>query len=162
MGFEAERLPRARDASQLVLQELGDELLVYDQRDHKAHSLDGVAAAVFRRCDGRTTVAEAAEAIAAGGRPADVALVAAALDELRATGLLESPAPRVPALSRRDALRRVGFIAGAAVAIPLVQSIVAPSVAQAASCGDVLQPCCVGNTCNGTNICSAGTCQPGD
>src|SRR2546423_15689116 len=42
--------PRARDA-RLVIQELPDELLVYDLERHRAHSLNRTAALVWRHCD---------------------------------------------------------------------------------------------------------------
>ena len=161
MGSPAQRLPRARSAKDFVFQELGDELLVYDRRTHHAHSLHRQAAVAFRRCDGHTTFAQVSGELAALGLPSERDHVEAALEELRIAGLLEVVAPVATnvALSRRDALRRVGFIAGAAVAIPLVQSIVAPSVAQAASCGGPNQTCCGGTTCDPGLSCLGGSCQ---
>ena len=169
MGIQAERLPRSRDANQLVLQELGDELLVYDRQQHRAHSLNRCAAEVFRRCDGHTSVADLRGALATAGLDNGDEAIAMALAQLRTAGLLdERAAPRsrsanaggAAALRRRDALRKVGFIAGAAMALPLVQSIVAPSVAQAASCGALSTPCCGGTNCDPGLVCLGGTCQP--
>ena len=52
-------MPRARQ-DELIVEELQDETLVYDLKRHKAHCLNRTSALVWRRCDGRTTVAEVA------------------------------------------------------------------------------------------------------
>ena len=155
-------MPRARGSAELVVEELPDELLVYDTLRHKAHCLNSSAAQVFRMCDGRTSVDAAAAALAHAGLPGGVEVVEFALAELERAELLEAAPPvtrRAP--SRRTALRRIGLIAGASLALPLIQSIVAPSVAQAASaCGALNQPCCNGTSCDATLVCSGGTCGP--
>src|SRR5690348_5803833 len=51
--------PKARQ-DDLLLEELPAELLVYDQRSHRAHCLNATAAAVFRQADVSRTVAEIA------------------------------------------------------------------------------------------------------
>jgi len=43
--------PLARSAD-LIVDSVGDELLVYDSVSHRAHSLNSVGAAVWRACDG--------------------------------------------------------------------------------------------------------------
>jgi hypothetical protein len=48
-------LPKAR-RNKLVIQELPDEVLVYDQERDKAHCLNQTAALVWKQCDGRTDV----------------------------------------------------------------------------------------------------------
>jgi hypothetical protein len=58
----------------------------------------------------------------------------------------------VPRMSRREAVRRIGI--GAAIAIPLVTSIITPTPAQAATCTGRCGPCSTGATC-----CS-GLCAP--
>jgi hypothetical protein len=155
-------LPRARGVSELVLEELPDELLVYDTRRHRAHCLNRSAALVFRRCDGRTTIDEMATVLKQEGVPGGADVVEFALVELARANLLEADAPaarRPP--SRRSVLKRIGFIAGASLALPLIKSIIAPSVAEAASCGGVFQPCCGGanGTCTQPFTCQGGTCQ---
>ena len=52
-------LPHARD-EELAVQELADEVLVYDLKRHKAHCLNPAVARIWKRCDGKTTVAELA------------------------------------------------------------------------------------------------------
>jgi len=49
-----EPLPQAR-SEDLVIQDIGDEVLVYDLTRHKAHCLNRTAALVWRKCDGTRT-----------------------------------------------------------------------------------------------------------
>src|SRR5437016_4477048 len=53
-------LPRARTEG-LVVEELTDEVLVYDLQRHKAHCLNLTAAAIWKQCDGRSTAAQIAD-----------------------------------------------------------------------------------------------------
>jgi len=55
MKENAGSIPRARREG-LVIQELPDEVLVYDRERDKAHCLNQTAALVWGYCDGRTTV----------------------------------------------------------------------------------------------------------
>jgi hypothetical protein len=159
------RKPRAR-TSGLVVNALADEVLVYDLARAQAHRLNRVAARVWRQCDGTRTLAEiAAASVADAGAALTPETVAYALAELARAHLLAGPAPSGPRLTRRELLQRAG---GAAAAVPLVASIVAPTAADAASCvapdqqgcsslGDCC-PCppgqltdCIGTTC----VCSS-------
>src|SRR4051812_27187471 len=51
--------PKAR-ADGLVVQELMDEILVYDLVRHRSHCLNRTAALVWRHCDGSSSVPEMA------------------------------------------------------------------------------------------------------
>ena len=89
----------------LILQELEDELLVYDLERDKACCLNHSAAAVFKRCDGRTTPAEIADLLQTEiGAASDETFVWLALDLLGRNHLLkrriEWPAG-IPRISRR-------------------------------------------------------------
>ena len=143
--------PRAR-ADELVIEELGDELLVYDLRTDAAHSLDASAAAVWRACDGETSP----HAIAAATGTTREG-VEHALRELAERDLVEAPA----AHSRREAMK-IGVTAGAVgVAIPIVHSIVAPTAAEAQSgCVPVSGTCLFSSQCCSNN-CNDGVCVPG-
>jgi hypothetical protein len=125
----------------LIVESLEDELVVYDTERNRAHSLNGVAAAVWEACDGVRDSAALAEAV--GVTEDDVWR---ALSQLEERGLLDGELPRRmsgPEYSRRQAVRRMGLIgASAAFAAPLVKSIVVPTAAQAgASCASEGQPC---------------------
>jgi len=160
----------------LLLRELPDELLVYDTKQHRAHCLNRTAATVFRRADGTLTVADLARLLDPDApRPAGEAAVRMALERLDEAGLLEG-GPFRPALSRRDVVRRVGL--GAALLLPAVASIVAPTPAEAvvSGCIDLSQgESCVGHTgeyctcdeaaygcsthvCTGLGTCTAEPC----
>lgn len=151
--------PRARSEG-LVVRELEGEVLVYDLERHRAVCLNPSAAAVWRRCDGRTEVASLGRALAAGqSSDGDEGVVWLALEQLARDHLLEERPPRVAdsrRVTRRELIRRLGL--AAAASLPLVTSVVAPTPAQAASCK---QP---GELCNSSveccrGLCSSGTCS---
>src|ERR1700674_5130626 len=74
--------PLARKAG-LVIQELPDEVLVYDLERDRAHCLNQTAAFVWQRCDGKNTTQQIARTL---GRQFDCAvdekIVWLALDQL--------------------------------------------------------------------------------
>jgi hypothetical protein len=156
--------------SGLLIRELPDELLVYDQEQHRAHCLNRTAALVFRHADGTRTAAEL------GRLPgANEEVVTLALEQLAASGLLEPGSSNADTASvhagmtRRDVARRVGL--AAAILLPAVASIVAPTAAEAAAtCVTTCAGATVGTPCTsfGANPCTetcagtmAGTCTDG-
>jgi hypothetical protein len=155
--------------SGLVVRELPDELVVYDLDNHQAHCLNRTAAAVYRAADGRHDVAALAAMLAGReGEAADEDVVRMALEQLDRAGLLEGETAVPPAagVSRRDVMLKVGL--GAAVLLPIVTSILAPTPAEAAatcvsSCSGQPNgtPCsCLGaNPC--TDTCISGACSDG-
>jgi hypothetical protein len=156
MAAQHFRLPRAR--RDVVTQELPDELLVYDTVRHKAHCLNRAAALVWKHCDGKTTIAQMGALLEEAGLPPGVEVIELALNELERAHLLAermSLPGSIQSRSRRALLKKAGLIAGAALAIPLVQSIVAPTVAQAASC------LAAGSICPGAAPCCSGRCVGG-
>jgi hypothetical protein len=119
----ARKIPLARDEG-LVVEELGDELLVYDLTRDEAHCLGTVAARVWNACDGSTTVDSMSVQLSL-----DHETVVDALSGLRACHLLdEGPAA---AMTRRGLTMRAVKIGAAAVAAPLIVSIAAPAAAMA-------------------------------
>jgi hypothetical protein len=128
--------PKAR-RDDLLIEELATELLVYDQRSHRAHCLNGSAASVFRSADGNRSVTEIAKA-ASDNLHASFGedLTWLALEELDKNDLLESPLARTATgPSRRDILSG-GTVAAAL--LPLVLAITAPTPASAQSVGPSL------------------------
>jgi hypothetical protein len=137
-----EQLPSGRREG-LIVETIDDELLLYDTERDRAHSLNAVAAAVWRGSDGKRDPAALAEEV---GVTEDA--VWRALSQLEERGLLDGELPRRmggPEYSRRQAVRRIGLIgASAAFAAPLVKSIVVPTPTQAGvtqSCVPEGQPC---------------------
>jgi hypothetical protein len=126
--------------SDLLTEELDGELLVYDEQRDVACRLNRTAALVWRSSDGQRTLADLVEVLREEvGELADEDLVMVTLDHLEEHGLIESGYtrrdPNAARLSRRRFIRRVGVVGTAALALPVVQSIVAPTPAAAQSGG---------------------------
>lgn len=152
----ARPLARKQD---LLVRELPGEVLVYDLARDRAHCLNETAAFVWQRCDGRNTAREIALLL---GKKVDSTIdekiVWLALDQLAAHDLLKHrPAtpPSLLGINRRQMVRALGL--GAIVAVPLVESIVAPSAAQAATCFPSGHACAAGAQCCST-ICNSNVC----
>jgi hypothetical protein len=149
------------------VREIGEEILVYDLARHEAHCLNAPAAFVYRHCDGQTGVDEIARRMTRElGLHGATPWVATALGALDEAGLLEAPLapPTVSSPGRRALLRSAG--AGAALLLPAVVSLVAPTPAEAAaSCVDScagqpnFTPCnCVDTTPPCLFQCQTGVC----
>jgi hypothetical protein len=127
-------VPPARRRTQLAIERLGHETLVYDLERHRAFCLNRPAALVWRLCDGRRPVGEIAERLERKlGRPMPLEAVGWTLRRLSRCGLLLARVPATPAaggVSRRDLVRRLGLAIALA---PNVFLVVAPTAAQAAS-----------------------------
>ena len=153
-------LPQSR-TDQLVIQQAADETLVYDLDSHKAHCLNRAASAVWSRCDGTTTVSEMAEILERDlGIPADDDVVRLALSQLQKAKLLDGPfqMPFVGAApARRVVIKRMGLLGAAALLLPVITSIVAPTAVSAATCIPNGQPC---TAPSGVECCS-GNCPAG-
>ncbi len=137
--------PQAR-SRYLEIEEVDDDLIVYDLEQARAHSLHAVAAAVWRRCDGVTSVEDISRAVAKSLElPPNIDVVWEVLRQLDLIGLLEPPArePGGPVV-RRSALRKLGW--AAAAAIPLVTSMAIPTAAYAQSAGTPGPPGPIGPT----------------
>jgi hypothetical protein len=150
----------ARQSDLVVKPVADDEVLVYDLSRHRAHSLNAVAAAVWRRCDGRTDASAIAAAIrGTEGLGVTEETVRYALAQLGRARLLMGPAPE-PGLTRRDWLRRLGTTA--AISVPVVTSIVAPTVAHAQSvtCLPAFAQCQLNAECCSGGCDVNGFCAP--
>jgi hypothetical protein len=146
------RLPRAL-TEDFVIRELDDETLVYDTGRDKAHCLNRTAALVWAQCDGKTTASQAAQSLQGKlHMSVDTDLVWLAVKQLERFHLVESNGES-PSVSRRTLVLKY---APAALALPVIMSISAPTPAGAASCGG---PCNDG-TCPAGCICdfSNNTC----
>jgi hypothetical protein len=119
-------LPEAR-LDDISIEELPNEVLIYDRRRDVAHCLDATASRVWAACRDKQT-----ESAFLDAHPdIDAATLRMALAELRAQSLLaESPLIVSTAMSRRQL---VGATAAAAVGATMVTSIVAPTPAHAAT-----------------------------
>jgi hypothetical protein len=151
-----EALPLARKES-LVIKEVDNETLIYDLETDQAHCLNETAARVWRSCDGRSTPQEIATNLATeGNKPVDGGVVWLALEQLDRFKLLAT-SPSKPAnlsgISRRRMVRTLGV---AAIALPMITSLVVPVAAQVGSPSCCLNP----NDCLPTQCCDTSAVCP--
>jgi peptide-methionine (S)-S-oxide reductase len=128
--------PRAR-RDRLFVQDVGDEIVIYDQDTRKAHRLNPTAALVWRACDGRASAADIVKTIRPKlGPAADENLVRIALGRLEATRLLDGALERSPdevAERRRAFLRKGAAVGAVSLLMPVVATLPRPSLAAALS-----------------------------
>ena len=156
--------PIARKSG-LVVQEVPDEVLVYDLESNKDHCLNQSAAMVWKSCDGNNSVSEIAKLVEgqAGGKVTED-FVWLAIDQLSENNLLEKAiSPSFEGTSRREVIKKIGL--ASMVAIPVIASLVAPQSALAASSCSCTAPASCGNApnagCPNTTRCnSSGLCAP--
>jgi len=158
------QFPTARNSG-LVVQEVPDEILVFDLENNKAHCLNGTAAMVWKSCDGKTSVPEIAKYLEVQtGKGVNDDLVWLAVDQLSENNLLETTASSpFKGQSRRDVIKKIGL--ASVIAIPVVASLVAPqSVLANVSCICTSSTDCPApgfETCASLTCCNtAGICAP--
>ena len=154
-------LPRSC-TDRLVIRELDDETLVYDTERDKAHCLNHTAALVWAQCDGKTTALQAAGVLKDKlNASVDSDFVWLAVKQLERFHLVDSSS-KSPSVSRRALVLKY---APAALALPVIMSISAPTPAITGSCTAAGNPCGPGlpPCCPGTGGCfgSPATCQLG-
>lgn len=148
----------------IVVQELSDEVLIYDLGTDKAFCLNETSAVIWQMCDGTKTVSEISRA--AGKKlnaPISEDFVWLALELLKKDKLVNDEFKSVfEGMTRREVIRKVGLVS--MVALPVVASIIAPSSvhAQSGTClcsapGDcVTQTTCPSTVnCNGSMVCAS-------
>lgn len=145
------QFPRAR--LDCLSREFDSELLVYDPQRNVGHCLNSTAAATWKLCDGNNSPSQISRTLSRQlSVRMDESVVLLALDQLAGAHLLVEPVVPAKRLSRRVAIRRIGI--AAAIVLPLVTSVVAPTPAQAASCLHNNQPCA------NNAMCCSGVCVP--
>ena len=156
------QFPTAR-TNGIVVQDVPNEVLVYDLESIKAHCLNQTASMVWKACDGKTSVPEIARLIGSQtGEKVSDDLVWLAIDQLQENSLLETKLePKFAVQTRREALKKIGM--ASMIALPIVVSLAAPKTVLAATscqCTPVNQdpsPTCqargCGNRCNNGGIC---------
>ncbi len=169
------QIPVARKEG-LVIQEMSDEVLVYDLDSNKAHCLNQTAATVWKSCDGKNSVSDISKLFGSqSGKAVNEDLIWLAIDQLNEKNLLAGEiSAKYAGDNRREIIKKVGL--AALVALPLVTSLVAPKSVSAQSrclnpgclCTLNMGTCttpggCVCNAFHGTNDCPGictGGCAP--
>lgn len=157
--------PKTRSEN-IVVQELENEILIYDLMNDKAYCLNKTSAMIWQLCDGKNSVAEMSLNLSKKlSQPISEDLIWLALDNFKKDNLLEESQQleiKFNGLNRRDVIKKIGF--ASMIALPIVSSVIAPSAAMAqsgllannAACTTNSQ-CQSGNCFGGTKCCVAGT-----
>lgn len=143
----------------LVMQNLENEVLLYDLKVNKAFCLNETLAFVWNACDGNQSVTAISRRLSQEfSHPIDEDFVWLALEQLKKEKLLmngEALKTNFKGLSRREVIRKVGL--SSMVALPLISSVIAPTALNAQSTAG-----CAGLTClvnggfEGENGCCDG------
>jgi DNA-binding MarR family transcriptional regulator len=147
--------PLAR-SDDLIVEELGDEVLLYDTKTDRAHSLSPEAARVWRACNGQTPVEQLSSRLGLDQETVDRALA-----ELDSCELLDvRPSIVADGTTRREVTLRLAKVGAAAAAAPLIVSVVAPAPAMAVTLAQCLnQSIRDSNNCgNNTGCHNLGCC----
>jgi hypothetical protein len=146
--------PLAR-STDLIIEELGDEVLVYDTKIDRGHSLSPEASKVWRACNGTTSAEELSARLGLDSETVD-----RALDELSSCDLLEvSPTIMADGSTRREVSLKLAKVGAAVAAAPLIVSVVAPTPAMArsiAACARFTSGNCGGGGC--LSLCGCCCC----
>jgi hypothetical protein len=125
----------------IVIQELQDEILIYDLRKNKALCLNKTSAMIWQECDGTKSVAEISQTLGKKLKlniPQD--LVWLAVEQFKTDNLLnnsQSVVTPFEGLTRREVIRKIGF--ASMVMLPVISAIIAPTAlqAQSSACGPI-------------------------
>ena len=140
--------PKARSAG-LDIEDLNDEIVVYDRTSDQVHLLSASTAKIWRLCDGKRRTVDIVDELE--GQEASLIAVDGALSELEAFELLdlseEADASQAPVnLSRRSLLTHAaGASAFAAVTIVTLEAPLAASINSKlcqSSCNGADPECC--------------------
>lgn len=159
--------PKTRSEN-IVVQEMDDEILIYDLNDNKAFCLNETSAIIYQLCNGKNSVAEINQQLSGKFKqPISDELIWLALDGLKKDNLLEESEQfdiDFKGLTRRQVIKKVGL--SSLVVLPVIASMVAPAAAATASLAALLASCsspsscqsgnCVASSAGGLKCCAAG------
>lgn len=174
----SKRLIHPARAADVLVEEVGDETVVYDLKTKEAHCLKPLAAFAFAHADGKRTLDELVQLAQRTLTPAPSATeVSAVVAELERSSLLDVPQLSVQhGTSRREMLRNTAMAGAAATISGAFVTTVAAPAAWAATCYNqpggcscdphsgtagnhscLLQHCC--GSSQGTDVCNIGCCS---
>ena len=149
-------------SAHLVIQELGNETLIYNTSTNQASCLNETAAFVWRSCSGDKSIDDIALSFEEKfGQAVNAGFVRLAISQLNDKHLLSGSDvgdTKIP--NRREAIRKIALTT--AVAIPVVASLVAPQNVMAQTscrCGSpghcITQTACPSTVnCNPSSVCA--------
>ena len=142
--------------SNIVIQELKNEVLIYDLTINKAFCLNPTSTLIWQLCDGKLSIAEMSRVLSQKlNTPITEDLIWLALDQFKQDNLLEqSQLLKIEfgGLSRREIIRKVGY--ASLVMLPTIVGVTAPRAIQAAS-----GLCQINADCNDNNLCTLDRCD---
>ena len=155
------QVPVARKQG-LVVQEMSEEVLIYDLDTNNAHCLNDTAAFVWKSCNGNNSIADIAKLIQGKAvNPVPEELVWLAIEQLNEKNLLNSEvSTKLKGQSRRQVIKKIGL--ASMIALPIVASLTAPtSVMATLSCTCTISPNCLTTACPSMVNCNpVGICAP--
>jgi hypothetical protein len=152
----------------IVVQEMENEILIYDLTTNKAFCLNETSALIWQLCDGNKSVPQIVEHLNRKLKSSvNEDLVWLALDQLRREKLVsdcDGLETKFSETSRREVIKRVGM--STMIALPLISSLIAPHAvnAQSAACNSTSGACTVptgrpnGCCCQNGPECQSGNC----
>jgi hypothetical protein len=118
----------------LVVQDLSNEILIYNLKNNKAYSLNETTTLVWQNCDGTKDVSEIANSLTKKlNQTVPDELVWLAIDNLKKENLVsfDEDIPALSGINRREVIKRVGL--ATMVALPMIVAVSAPMAAHAQS-----------------------------
>ncbi|MEZ5345978.1 MAG: PqqD family peptide modification chaperone [Pyrinomonadaceae bacterium] len=151
--------PKSRNFD-IVIQNVNDEVLIYDLNSNKAVCLNNTAALVFSLCDGKNTIRDIQSSMSRSlGIEVSQEIIFLAIDGLKKEDLLENTGEisfNFAGISRREVIRKIGF--GSLVTLPIIASLTAPTSldAQSVNCNCTTPADCITKTaCPSTVNCES-------
>lgn len=130
----------------LVIQQVDDELMIYDLAINKAFCLNKISYLVWQAADGNKSILEIADFVSKKlNSPVNEDLIWLALEQLKKENLIDKASLNLSpfkGMKRREIIKKVGL--STLVALPLIMSLTTPTAAQSAS----------SSTCSNTCNCS--------
>lgn len=160
--------PKSRQEN-LVLQELDNEIIIYNLSNNKAFCLNETSALIWQLCNGERNISQISQ-LAQQKTKTEVNedLVWFAIEQLKKEKLISSEVDTPQQFigkSRREIIKKIGL--GTMIALPVVASLVAPTAIQAAQSACISDPTCTclfSNAPNNGDSCGNGdmnTCNTG-
>jgi len=161
-------VPIARTEN-LLIQAIGNELIVYDQKSNASHCLNPVAARVWHYCDGQHSIKDIARLLEkelniSQTEAADIrGLVWLTLEELERYQLIEKYLKQptgIANISRRQVVKTGVLVGGFALGsmFPAIKSVAVPDPGGAQSTGNPKKDCFVCKCCTTDHdICGKAT-----
>jgi hypothetical protein len=134
--------PLARK-NDIVIQEFGNEILIYDLKSNKAYNLNETSALIWQLSNGERTISEIAQNLSQiYNSQLSEEFVCLALEQFRKDKLVENQneiTGLLGGVSRREIIRKVGL--ASLITLPIVSNLVAPTSAsaQSSTCFDTCQ-----------------------